>query len=125
MLNGRYKLFEQIGEGIEAYVNKCEDIKSKKPGTRLGGLKPLDYEVITMGSGGDSSGSTSDLGSRGPEFDSFREMGFFFSSLSFLSLYISGASLIRSLVVQPYRCFNFPRKNGGLAVQLEARQKMK
>ena len=27
LLNGRYKLLEQIGEGIEAYVNKCEDIK--------------------------------------------------------------------------------------------------
>ena len=89
-----------------------------------------------------SSGGTSDLGSRGPEFDSFRELHFFlvssrlvasrlvasrlFSYLFILSyLSISGASSIRSLVVQLYRFFNFPRKNGGLAEQLEVRQKKK
>jgi hypothetical protein len=29
LLNERYKLLEQIGEGTEAYVNKCEDIKER------------------------------------------------------------------------------------------------
>ena len=29
LLNERYKILEQIGEGIEAYVNKCEDIKEQ------------------------------------------------------------------------------------------------
>ena len=59
-----------------------------------------------------------DYGSRGPGFDSHWELGFF-SSLSQLS--ISGASLIRSLMEVQYYCY-LQRKNGGLAVQLEAKQ---
>ena len=49
--------------------------------------------------GGSSSGSTSDYGSRGSEFDSHWELGFFsllFSSLSYLS--IRGAPLEKALV---------------------------
>ena len=58
LLNERYKLLEQIGEGTEAYVNKCEDIKeenkqfqlwvdficfiSKKKTTRIKHLKKLN-----------------------------------------------------------------------------------
>ena len=71
-----------------------------------------------MGRGGSSSGSTSDYGLRGPEFDSNWEPDFFLSS--YLSYHlVSGASLIRSLKeVEHYWFSTLQVNNAGLAVQL-------
>ena len=77
--------------------------------------------MLIMGSGGSSSGSTSDYGTRGPGFDSRQELGFFL--FSFLSL-----NQWRVLNQVPHEgetqlIFQISlEKTGGLAVQLEAKQ---
>ena len=73
----------------------------------------IQLELRThKGCGGSSSGSTSAYWSRGPEFDSHWELGFFhlFSFLP-VSHSISGVSLNRSIVeVQPYWYLTIRRK---------------